>query len=195
MMRVTSVFICVAAVMLAGCVSVLPEPATPDALYRVETQKKLDGLSSHLVIREPEAPRLIAGQGMVSEGPDGGLRLIPGVEWSGNATRQIQLAIIDSFSVGEDGNALLPELGVSASFELASHLKTLNVQGDTARCVMTVSLVRTADRQLARAMDVGSTQVADSGSSRDRALALQAAASDCAAQAAAFAVAALTPEN
>lgn len=184
-----------ASVMIAGCVSVLPEPTTPDALYRVETQTKLDGLSSDLVVREPEAPRLIAGQGMVSEGADGGLRLIPGVEWSGNATRQIQLAMIDNFDVGKEHNAMLPEFGVSASFELATHLKTLHVQGDTARCVMTVSLINSRYRNLTRSKEVRSTQVADSNSSRDRALALQAAASDCAAQAAAFSIEALTRDD
>ena len=91
-------------------------------------------------MREPEAPRLIAGQGMVSEGADGGLRLVPSVEWSGSATRQIQLAMIDSFQVGDAGNALLPEMGVSAAFELGSQLKTLSLRGNTARCVMTLSL-------------------------------------------------------
>lgn len=184
-----------ASVMIAGCVSVLPEPTTPDALYRVETQTKLDGLSADLVVREPEAPRLIAGQGMVSEGADGGLRLIPGVEWSGNATRQIQLAMIDNFDVDTGRHALLPELGVAARYELATHLKTLHVQGDAARCVMTVSMINAQSRHLMRSKEVRSTHIADSNSSRDRALALQAAASDCAAQAAAFSIEALTRDD
>ena len=174
--------------LLAGCLSVLPEPEAPDALYRVQAVQKVDGLPNHLIIREPEAPRLLAGQGMVSEGPNGGLRLVPNVEWSGSATRQIQLAMIDSFEVGDQGNAILPELGVSAGYELGSQLKTLNLKGDTAHCVMTLSLVTTGDRQLVALTEVSSSSTAASGSNRDRAIALRDVASACAGQAAQFAV-------
>ena len=181
--------------LLAGCLSVLPEPDAPDALYRVSAVQKFDGLPDHVIVREPEAPRLLAGQGMVSEGPNGGLRLVPNVEWSGSATRQIQLAMVDSFEVGDSGNAILPELGVSARYELGSQLKTLNLTGDTARCVMTLSLVTTRDRQLIALTEVSSSSTAASGSNRDRAIALREAASACAAQAAQFAVASMPPEN
>lgn len=180
---------------LAGCLSVLPEPEAPDALYRVEAAQKFDGLSQHLIIREPEAPRLIAGQGMVSEGSDGGLRLVANVEWSGSATRQIQLAMIDSFEVGDQGHALLPELGVGADYELGSQLKVLNLKGDQAHCVMTLSLVTTGDRQLVALKEVSSAHIAASDSNRDRALALRTAASNCAAQAAQFAVASMPAED
>lgn len=177
--------------VLTGCLSVLPEPEAPDALYRIEATQKFEGLAHHLIVREPEAPRLLSGQGMVSEGSNGGLRLVPNVEWSGSATRQLQLAIIDSFKVGNQGNAILPELGVSARYELGSQLKTLNLKGDTAYCVMTLSLVTIGDRQLVALTEVSSSSRASSGSSRDRALALRTAASDCAAQAAQFAVASM----
>lgn len=187
-MRMSVISVLALAPFLSGCLSVLPEPATPDALYRVEAAQKFDGLSEHLIVREPEAPRLIAGQGMVSEGADGGLRLVPSVEWSGSATRQIQLAMIDSFQVGDAGNALLPEMGVSAAFELGSQLKTLSLRGNTARCVMTLSLVTTGDRQLVALTEVSASKTADSDRNRDRATALREAASDCAAQAAQFAV-------
>ncbi|NQY97183.1 MAG: membrane integrity-associated transporter subunit PqiC [Henriciella sp.] len=187
-MRLSVISVLALAPLLSGCLSVLPEPATPDALYRVEAAQKFDGLSEHLIVREPEAPRLIAGQGMVSESADGGLRLVPSVEWSGSATRQIQLAMIDSFQVGDAGNALLPEMGVSAAFELGSQLKTLSLRGNTARCVMTLSLVTTGDRQLVALTEVSASKTAGSDRNRDRATALREAASDCAAQAAQFAI-------
>ncbi len=194
-MKPTLISVLMGVPWLAGCLSVLPEPATPDALYRVEAAQKFDGLTQHLIVREPEAPRLIAGQGMVSEASDGGLRLVPSVEWSGSATRQIQLAMIDSFKVGENGNALLPEMGVSAGYELGSQLKTLSLRDNTARCVMTLSLVTTGNRQLLALTEVSATHTAAGGSNRDRAIALREAASDCAAQAAQFAVASMPASN
>jgi len=194
-MRLSLISVLALVPVLGGCVSVLPEPATPDALYRVDATEKFDGLPQHLIVREPEAPRLMAGPGMVSEGADGGLRLVPSVEWSGSATRQIQLAMIDSFKVGEAGNALLPEMGVSAAFELGSQLKTLSLRGDTARCVMTLSLVTTGDRQLVALTEVSAVRAAASDRNRDRAVALREAASDCAAQAAQFAVNAMLEDD
>jgi len=194
-MRPKQISILVAAAMLSACVSVLPEPATPDALYQVDAPQKLAGLSQHLIVREPEAPRLIAGQGMVSQGTDGGLRLIPGVEWSGSATRQIQLAMIDSFKAGETGHALLPEMGVVTFFELATQLKTLGLKGETANCVMSVNVISTRDRSLKASTEVSAEIAALSGSGSDWAAALRAAASDCAGQAAAFAVDNLKPQN
>ena len=177
--------------LLGACVSVLPEPATPDALYRIEAQSQIDGLAHNLTIREPESPRLIGGQGMVSEGSDGGLRLIPGVEWSGPATRQIQLAMIDSFETGGAGNALLPELGVLTDFELATELSLLRLEGETAICKMRVSLISTQDRSLIARTAVEARERADSQRASDRAAALRQAASACAAQASQFAIEAL----
>lgn len=178
-----------ASVCLAtACVSVLPEPEAPEALYRVEAVSELSGLSQDLIVREPEAPRLISGQNMISEGADGGLRVVRGVEWSGPSTRQIQLAIVNSFKIGEAGNAVLPEIGVLAEFELASQLKVLRLRGDTGMCEMAVSLISSRDRSLLARTQITARQEARSGSARDRALALKDAASDCAAQATQFAI-------
>ena len=187
-MRFQMISLLAAATALGGCVSVLPEPAAPDALYRIEAGKDQTGLSQDLIIREPEAPRLIAGQGIVSEASDGALRLVPGVEWSGGATRQMQLAMLDSFEIGGGGNAVLPELGIVAPFELASHLKELTLKGERAVCTMTATVVTTGDRGLVDRKEITSAVTATSGSARDRARALREAGSNCAAEAALFAI-------
>lgn len=184
--------IAVSACLATACVSVLPEPEAPEALYRVEAQSAYAGLSQDLIVREPEAPRLISGQNMISEGGDGGLRVVRGVEWSGPATRQIQLAIVNSFEIGETGHAVLPELGVLAPYELASQLKVLRLRGDTGVCEMTVSLISTVDRSLLARTEISSRQQASNGSARNRAGALRAAATNCAAQATEFAISALS---
>lgn len=173
---------------LTACVSVLPEPVAPDALYSVEASATQSGLAHDVIVREPESARLMAGQGMVSKGADGGLRMISGVEWAGPATRQIQLAMIDSFETGEAGNAVAPELGILADYELASRVSVLHLQGDTAICEMVVSLIATRDRSLISHTEITAQQMAVSRSSADRATALKQAASACAAQASTFVI-------
>ncbi|MEO0607422.1 MAG: ABC-type transport auxiliary lipoprotein family protein [Pseudomonadota bacterium] len=189
-MRIQIAPLCLVAAGLAlsACVSVLPEPSAPDALYRIDAAEPYSGLQSHVTVREPEAPRLIAGPGLVSEARDGALRLIPGVEWSGSATRQMQLAMIDSFEVGTGGHALLPELGVIAPVELASQFKVFNLRGETAVCEMTISLVTSGQRDLLARTEIKARATAASRSGRDRAQAMRLAGSDCAAQAAGFVI-------
>lgn len=174
--------------ILAACVSVLPEPEAPDALYSIKAQSQFAGLSQTLIVREPEAARLVAGQGLVSEGSDGGLRMIPRVEWAGPATRQIQYAMIDSFKPGPAGNAVAPELGVLADYELASRLSGLQLRGPTAICTMVVSLIDASDRSLVARREIAAQVEAASSTAQDRALALSAAGADCARQASQFAI-------
>lgn len=187
-MRLSLISLILSGLTLSACISVLPEPTAPDALYRIDAVQNYTGLTKNVTVREPEAPRLIAGQGMVSEAGEGALRLIPGVEWSGSATRQLQLAMIDSFEVGDGGHALLPELGVIAPVELASQLKVFNLRGETAVCEMTVSVVKTGKRDLLARTEISARASAESGSGRARAIALRAVGADCAAQAANFAI-------
>lgn len=176
------------AAVMTACVSVLPEPEGPDALYSIEAKADLAGLSHDLVVREPEGPRLISGQGMVSKGSDGGQRFIAGAEWSGPATRQVQLAIIDTFKTGETGAAVPAELGIFADFELASELTVLQLEGNTATCKLVASLIQSNDRSLVARREITARQTASSGATNARALALQSAAANCAEQAGAFAI-------
>lgn len=174
--------------LLAGCVSVLPEPDAPEALYSIDADADFQGLRHDIIVREPEAPRLVAGQNLISEGPDGGLRVVPGVEWSGSATRQMQLAMVNSFRTGEAGHAVLPELGVIAGFELATQLSVLRLRGDTGVCEMTVSVLSTRDRSLLARIEIASREQASSNSAGARALALKAAAMGCISGASQFAI-------
>lgn len=187
-MRIMSLMLAAGFAALSGCVSVLPEPEAPDALYKIDATKRFVGLSENLIVREPEAARLLAGQGMVSAGADGGLRMVSGVEWSGPATRQLQFAMIESFPSDQTGYAVAPELGIFADYELASRVTDLHLEGDRAVCEMTVSLIATATRDLLARTTVSASIPASDGSNRARALALSAAASDCAAQASEFAI-------
>lgn len=171
---------------LSACVSVLSEPQAADLLYRLEGRGQVTGLTASVIIREPEAPRLMGGEGMVSEGSDGGLRLLPGAEWTGRSTRQIQLAIVDSFDLASDGAALLPETGAKSEYELASRLRTLELRGTEATCAMSVSLIVTKTRALVKQGEILERAQAATDRTQARAQALQKAGDQCAAKAAEF---------
>ncbi|MEL7231523.1 MAG: ABC-type transport auxiliary lipoprotein family protein [Pseudomonadota bacterium] len=132
---------------LSACVSVLPEPEAPDALYRISANAQSAPLNVTVMIREPEAPQIMSGRAMVREDAAGAMRLIPNNEWAGRATRLFQLALVDSFG-GGTGAAVLPESGVAADYEFAIRMTTLGFVGDEAVCEASGSLVSAKTRTL-----------------------------------------------
>ena len=174
-------------VFLAGCVSVIPSPQMPDALYSIKAAQTPYPVASNLTIREPESPLIVSGQAMTSKAPGGEIRLLPGAEWAERSTRLIQLAAIDSFQVGEDGAALLPESGVKSSYELTSRLQTLELQSDRAVCEISVALVDLQSREMLAHTVVRAEQTAPSSKTLDRAATLKSATEACVDQMAKFA--------
>lgn len=142
-----SVLIGSVSVALAGCVSVLPEPQTPEALYRISASGPPRSIAKTVIVREPEAPQIMSGRAMMREDDAGAIRLVPGIEWSGRATRLIQLAIVDSFGIGE-GGAVLPESAVGGDYELSIRLTMLGFEGQRAVCSGTASLIESRSRDI-----------------------------------------------
>ncbi len=176
-----------AVLSVAGCVSVLPEPETPDALYRIEAAQMRQDLPVNLVVREPDAAQIVAGQALVSVDTSGAMRLVRSVEWSGRSTRLLQLALIDSFSMTGDGAALLPETAVTAQYELISRVRAFELRGEDAVCEFSVSVVDTGMHLLVGQAEVSAQRTARSDRAPARAAALKSAGEACVAQMAEFA--------
>lgn len=183
----TPVFACVVGAMaLTGCVSVLPEPAIPDALYRIQAPVDGPALSVGLTIREPEAPRVFSGAAMVSEDATGALRLVPGVEWAGPATRQFQLALVDSFAQEGEG-AVLPESGVATRYELSSRLKTFGFVGENAVCDISLTIIDTTSRARVKSGVVSISEPTLDRKASARAQTMKMVAEQCVADVSTFA--------
>lgn len=172
---------------VAGCVSVLPEPATPDALYAIDAPGVRQTLVADLIIREPEAPQIVAGRALVSEDTSGAIRLVASVEWAGRSTRLLQLALVDSFAIDGAGAALLPETGVATAYELSSRVQAFELRGDQAVCEISVVVLSTFGNSLIQQGEVSASQPVTSRAAADRAGAMKAVAEQCVAEMAAFA--------
>ena len=178
----------VAMTTASACVSVLPAPDTPRALLRIEAASVRPQLSASLIVREPEAPQMVAGRALVSRDASGANRLMPSVEWSGRATRQMQLALVDSFSVDGAGAALLPETGIAARLALTTRIQSLELHGDEAVCRVSVAVHDLlAQTGYFRQTEIAARQLASDGSTRARADALKLAGEQCVREMADFA--------
>ena len=120
--------------LLAGCFSLVPEQEAPNALYRlgpVETDTQF-AIGHTVLVRQPEAPRILSGVQMTSRDNNNAIRLIRGVEWADRAPRLLQLTVLDYLGTNGGGAAILPETGARADFELSWRVSEFSLQGNTA---------------------------------------------------------------
>ncbi len=173
-------------IALPGCVSVLPEQQTPEALYRFGPMQPMHDLDAVIRIREPEASRLIAGRAIAAEDTSGALRLVRGVEWSDNATRMMQVALLDTLGGGGAGVAVASDTGAETDYELAWRIEDFTLAGTTARCNLEATLMDGRTRKVVAQTNVSTTALALDDSNGSRAKALTDAGRACVSDVAAF---------
>ncbi|WP_300381538.1 ABC-type transport auxiliary lipoprotein family protein [Henriciella sp.] len=132
---------------VSGCVSVLPEQPKPQAVYRLAEPERQVPVAATLVVREPDAPRLLSSRNIASEGPQGGYQIVPGVAWADRATRLFQVTMIDSFSAGGSGFAVDNGTGISGDYELYWRLHDFNLQGSEGVCRLSLTLMDGSNRK------------------------------------------------
>ncbi|MEM9667630.1 MAG: ABC-type transport auxiliary lipoprotein family protein [Pseudomonadota bacterium] len=177
-----------ATLSLTACLSLIPEPDAPLALYRLGPVKGdvARNLPASVIIREPEAPKILAGDALVSKDDRGALRLVKGVEWADRSTRMMQLTLLDFLDGEGDGLAILPESGGRAEYELAWRVSEFSLQGGDALARLELTLI-SSDRRLPIQQTTVSSRIPSLGSSVSaRAQALSEAGRDVVAQTADF---------
>ncbi|MEO1476184.1 MAG: ABC-type transport auxiliary lipoprotein family protein [Pseudomonadota bacterium] len=173
---------------LTGCLSIIPEPDAPTALYRLGP---VDGdaarpLAASIIIREPEAPRILAGSELVVRDDSEAIRLIRNVEWADRATRLMQLTLLDYLGGEGDGLAVLPEAGTRAPYELVWRVSEFSLQNSDALARLELTLLSADGRAPLQQTVVRSNVRAAGSSSGARARALAEAGRQVIAQTADF---------
>lgn len=171
---------------LAGCVSVIPQPQAPDALYRIGPMEPMHRLNASLVVREPEASRLFAGRTIAVEDSTGALRIIRGIQWTDSATSMMQTALLDSLG-GQGGNVAVPsESGAPARYELVWRISDFTLSGNVARCRLEATLLQGRRRAVLTQTTITTNAVSLDSSNAARAKALTDAGRACVSEVAAF---------
>ena len=173
---------------LSACVSVLPKPVVPDALYRLGPAPALQNASVDrlVLVREPEAPRILAGSEIAVRDGQGAIRLMKGAEWADRLPRMFQMTLLDHLGTDGRGFALLPEAGVRADMELSWRLSEFALQERTALAQAELVLLDGKTRVPLKKLTVKSTKQASSDAPGARAEALSEAGRDIISQAGQF---------
>jgi cholesterol transport system auxiliary component len=183
---IRSIILAAALVALPACVSVIPEPEVPEGLYRFGAMTETYPVETVVAVREPEASRLFGGRVIASEDGAGALRLVRGVEWADNATRLMQVAVLDALDDAGAGVAVALETGARADYELVWRIEEFTLAGTLARCDLEATLVEANTRKVVAQTNVSSSVNADGSTNAARALALAEAGRACVGQVAGF---------
>ena len=183
---VRAMVLMIVAASLAACVSILPEKKAPEGLYRFGPMEPMHSLDASIVIREPEASRLVGGRAIAAEDSDGALRLVKGVEWTDSATRMMQIALLDTLGGGDGGIAVASDTGAPTDYELAWRISDFTLSGTTARCRIEATLLEGRSRKVLAQANVSTTAIALDSRNAARAKALTDAGRACVSDVAAF---------
>jgi ABC-type uncharacterized transport system auxiliary subunit len=118
------------AIALSGCISVLPSPDAPKALYRLNAiaPGQVAPLRLDVAISEPDAGRAISGVDLAVLDGQGGLRFMGDFKWSDPATRLIQTATISALAgSGGEGTAVSMNEGARTDLELRWRIDDLAI--------------------------------------------------------------------
>lgn len=171
-------------VLLGACVSVLPEQPRPEAVYRFAEPAGNLSLPSVLIVREPEASRLVAGRQIAAEGTNAGLKVVRGIAWTDRATRLFQLAMTDSFTGDGSGYAIDDTAGVSGEYELYWRITDFTLKENSGTCSLRLTLLDGGSRSPVLQWTTEASASASGTGAPARASALAEAGQACVAKAA-----------
>lgn len=162
----------VTASLATGCVSILPEPAPPPAVYRLETSTTpVDKSASPEIIRvdRPSSPQIFNANDIVVTMDGQKLSAVAQANWSEVTPVVIQDAMIDALANSRSFIGLLPTSG--ARTETRLHLSIKNFEANFDRGTESaplaivhyrVTYARADDRKLLGTHTVRKTMRADS---------------------------------
>ncbi len=165
---------------LAGCVSVLPEPVVPDALYRLnasayEPSGEPVKLDYSVTVFEPEGSNLLLGKGIVYESNSGGLSLYKSVQWSDSSSIQLQSLLLDRLAhrtPDSDGMALSDRSAAFTPVEVRWQMRDFVVRDDEAVVSARVTIMTGRKRDVLAQFDVTEVQSYSGKPKEDGVLAL-----------------------
>ena len=162
--------------MLAGCVSVLPEPFIPAALISLPADRATapsDPLNADVAVYMPETSRAFAGADIaVSDNQE--LVYLDQVRWADNAPGLLQTAVVNALTkAGGPGRAVPAQLGADVDYDVRWRIVNLSTGKDTTpvRAEVQVSVMDSGTRRM-----VAQQSFSAEGNPTDRAPRARAAA-------------------
>lgn len=179
------------AVMLSGCVSVLPQPFIPAALIALPADRAkapASPLQADVAVYAPESQRAYAGNDIAVRNAQE-VVFLSDVRWSDNAPKLMQGAVVDALSkAAGPGRAAPAQIGADVDYDVRWRIVDLSTGPETApvRAEVQVSLLDAVTRRTVAQRSFTAEGSPVDRTPQARAAALALAAQDVADQVAAF---------
>lgn len=135
---------------LSACVSVLPDPPKPDAVFALDTLATRSGpaLGTIVAVRRPDGPRLLTGANIVVRQTNGGQSVLGEAQWSDSLDTLLQYALIDALNLKtvDDGLAVAPRSGARADALVQWRIQDFVIEEEAARADAVLTVLDGADR-------------------------------------------------
>ena len=118
---------------LSACVSVLPDPAPANVVYRLTTDSvRVNSLENAPVIRidTPSAARLISGREIIVSPDAQRLAVAGGAEWADALPRMVQQTFLDVLSERADIIGVIPIAGARANYRVHLNIDNFEARFD-----------------------------------------------------------------
>jgi cholesterol transport system auxiliary component len=179
------------ALLLSGCVSILPEPVIPEALIALPADRAMASASplrADIVVFPPDATKAYSGVDIAVR-TDQEIIYLSAVRWVDSAPRLLQGAVIDALvRSGGEGRAVPAQLAARGDYDLRWRIVDLSTGKDSlpVHVVVDANLVDSGTRRILQQKRFETTGTPRSGSARDRAAALALAVQQASDQVASF---------
>ncbi len=123
----------IASTALCACVSILPDPAPANIVYRLTTDSvRVNSLDSAPVIRidTPSAARLISGREIIVSPDAQRLAVAGGAEWSDSLPSMVQQTFLDILGERADIVGVIPIAGARANYRVHLNIDNFEARFD-----------------------------------------------------------------
>lgn len=185
--------------LLAGCISLLPEPPPPPRIFAMEAGQvaRLEGerIDAVIGVNEPTGERSILGADLIWRTGDE-LAFVGGTQWSTRAAESLQSLVVETLVRQGRFNAAVASGQGRAQFEIRWDVMDFEIDGDrmVARFTANVQLVAAPGRRVIAQEIITAEAPVASRSATDASQALTRAAREGGARIGVFAADAATQE-
>ncbi len=127
------IFASTAALVLSGCLSVLPDPDPANSIYRLNSNlEKVDFQATAPIVRieTPSADRLVSTRRIVVSPDANRLAVAGGAEWSDSLPKLIQKSLVDNLASRPEVTGVIPRVGAKSDYRVHINVENFEARFD-----------------------------------------------------------------
>ena len=158
-MKISTALVIPALFLTSACVSVLPEPVVPEALYRLDAatpqrDAQTVEIPKSLTVYQPEGSSLLLGKDIIFQTDTGGLSVLRKAKWSDTVSSLLQAKLLERLSTTDGESAVSDATAARTDAELRWRVRDFVITDDEAIAAFQITVMTARKRQIVDQFDV-----------------------------------------